>query len=1454
MYTDIADELLDDILDKLYVQGNKVYNQKDINYIELEKFINKFMSSYDNKILHKYSNEDIQNQIKNIYSQYVFFYILLNISTLHNEKSFIKLIISLKKTSIILSKLLNISLVLQQILYIVKNVKNITDGKIILDDKYNIALKIYNDLSEIFTSNLKSKDIYHSVMKYILFQILFVKFDKSQLYIIIEEYELGQLESKMIEIVESTTQQINYVTLEKLLSDEKYDETFIDDIYEMLISDDDVEEISQDDKIKLIFKRNMLIPITDDFLRYNKSTELYDNATNIDPSVKSNKKNNTKLKYIINKINDVMDYYKNQNCKNFYQPLIYRKAVLVNNLEEMEILRKLENNHNKTDEQIDHYEELTLMRKYPYRNFRDLKSYGFSFEYDEGIDSIRYSNIEYLNNSKYDFNKSNLIDWRTMVTESTSNIVGVALPCTVGDKSFLLGTVAKLSNIENNKSSNFSNIMKMFKQQIIMNTSYNKINYWIFDRKKDIMKKFNELRNFPQDEYFKCILENIYDEMAELTYEKIINMLQIIKFTTVNDVLNLINDMEKQYITLTPDKKHKIYQYIFTQYSTQHKDIYDIGEDYIPGQKQPLQPLIESLTININNKPVIRDQTITNNIEIDHYENAQCQHFLSWNRMKHLRMKYPNKFNQKLHVFIKEYVMENLNKEYICKSCSELVELKRYISDWTSTTEEGINFTLSLQTSLENIPEYEKYTIAIKNMERIMEKISASVALSYFIGSKPSAKIARQASIKSMIDLMNAQYDKMKNMDPIERKKRSIESEKKYGIDSKLTQFFMFELKNDIFTYSSKEIDKFKIPKFNNITAFILLLLLLEMSSSIIQSFSDEKILNYYIFEKIGFDIFEGIFIRINSANDITPIKNYKILCYVIFMLSGFVVKYKMWFTDSVDKKSLINAIDQKKVIHTLIDILNSVLDFNRNGVTNYVYENYSRRFFVKLNIIYSGEEATKLIKILKDKIDGKITVISTNKIQFKTTIERENMLKDYWVKDDFGTYLWAKGVEPLIMTQFIQTLTMDNVFTNKEYEKLRNRYKFNIMETKNRLVRSKKTRIIDYGYDINILGSDLYEHVEKIITKWESIIGENVRINNMNLYLRNNVYTIDHDHYGHVAPKTMTFIDSDNAIIFKKNELHFKTNVYYYLNKDKDIYMYYNSQTFNYMGYRQGKEYYAINNTNANLMPIYSIKHKLLFLGHKNLNYLLDKEMVDYVDTDINIVQGKLRKFISDILRIRIKNLKNTLINIQRIVNQLLTDDKKLKTEIIAKNFYKKFKDLSINKDGIRAFDNINEIINSSFFTKLEQDIKISFAKDYIYAGNLIKIFNTDHKLIMYICNEFDKFLNINADNHNKITLIYLFSNIIHQEFNIHNYRESNMSLADIKRFIIMDSNIYQKIEIQEVDIFNGLNDDEINDLKEEMIDDREMMDALDIEFDSDDEDGGSAQLADTYTNSADQ
>ena len=102
-------------------------------------------------------------------------------------------------------------------------------------------------------------------------------------------------------------------------------------------------------------------------------------------------------------------------------------------------------------------------------------------------------------------------------------------------------------------------------------------------------------------------------------------------------------------------------------------------------------------------------------------------------------------------------------------------------------------------------------------------------------------------------------------------------------------------------------------------------------------------------------------------------------------MMSGFVVKYNMWFSENPDKKSLINALDQKKVIHTLVDSLNNILDFNSNETSNYIFEYYSRKFFGKLQNTYSGDVATCALKILKDSVEKKITIIGSNKIIFKT-------------------------------------------------------------------------------------------------------------------------------------------------------------------------------------------------------------------------------------------------------------------------------------------------------------------------------------------------------------------------------------------------------------------------------------------------------------------------------------
>lgn len=1446
MYTDIADDILDDMLNKIYSSGKKIYENKKTTINVITKFSEDFLSSYTNPLLDKYNDKDLQFNIKQIYGNYIAYYILLYIGVSMSEKEYNKFILSMGRDSIFTSKVLDTDYILKQIIFISKNKDKIRDKVILLDQTYTKSLNIYNNLSDLFTSNLEAKDVFHSIVKYVLFMTLFVVDDKVIVYNYLEEYKLRNLKSKLIEIIETTEDQINYGTLEKLLENDS--QVFVDDMYNLMLEGDDIEVVvSLEEKIKLLFKRRLVIPITDDFLRYNKSSEIYDQSTNIDANIRSNKKNNTKIKYIINKINEVMDFYKNKNPKHFYSPLYYRKAVLVNDMEELDILKKLDNTQNKTDEQISHYEELTIMRKYPYQNFRDFKDYGYDIEVDDVTEAIRYSNIEFINDPKYDFVRNHVIDWRVLPTKVHNNIVGLAVPHDVTDVSYLESIVNKLVPF-NNKGSDINGLIKQIKSQILTDSHNKHINYWMFNKKKDQIQKFNEIYNFPQNEYYKFVTAYVYDVIAEVTFEKIINVLSSSEITDYNMALETANTIEKQLVPLTDKKRREVYEFIFMKMLPHYKKEYDHMEDHIPGKKKKLIPL--SIAPEFPDTGVKRVLKITKDIcmnLVDIYENAQCQHLVTWNKIITLRRNHPNKFNDKLHTFFKEFVIENLDREFICKSCSEIIAVKKYLADWTSNTDEGVAMTLLLHTSLENLTEYEKYGVAIKNMEKFLEKLSSSVGLLYFTGAKPTAKQKRQESIKIVIDLITAQHEKMKKMDVNDRKKRAATSAAKYGVISNLSHYFLFELKNDIFTYSSKEVDKFKKGKINNIMTYILLIMLIEMSSSIIHGFTTEKMLNYYVFEKIGYSLFDGLYIRINSGNDISPIKHYKLLCYCIFMISGFIVKYNMWFSDET-KKSTISAMDQKIIIHTTIDLLNNILDFNNPESTNYIYEYYSRKFFSVLQTAFTGESATADVEQLKSSVEKRIQVVSSNKIIFKTAKERESVIKNYYDKVEFGEYQWAKYTPSMIMEKFKVALTYKDVFSDSEYKKLKDNVKINTEKTKNNMKREKKIVNVEYEYDMENVNNDLYEHIEKTISEWEKIIGVDARIGNMNLYLRNNVYTINHDKDGNKIENVKRYTDNDNVVIFKKNDPHFNTNVYYYFDKEKDIHMYYNSQTYNYMGYRTGKNYHNVTDTNANLRPIISVKNKLLFLGYSNLYNTVTKDLEESLEIKTANISNKLRKFVSNITRTRINNLKNTIINFQRIINQIITNNKKLQTESIAKTFDKKFKSLTLNDNGNRVFGDINEVLQSSYFKPFEKNINITVDKEYLYVGNLIKIYNTDHKLLMYICNKMNEMLQINNDEHAKITMIYLFSHIIHQEYNNHNFREFSNSFSDVKRFVNMESNHYVKIEIEETDIFAGMSEEEENDAREEMYDEQEMNDAIDVDLEDDDEDGGNSQVASSF------
>jgi hypothetical protein len=104
-------------------------------------------------------------------------------------------------------------------------------------------------------------------------------------------------------------------------------------------------------------------------------------------------------------------------------------------------------------------------------------------------------------------------------------------------------------------------------------------------------------------------------------------------------------------------------------------------------------------------------------------------------------------------------------------------------------------------------------------MDKLIEKICYSSNISYFVGSAQATKFRRQEVIKNIIDIIDVQFKTLYSKDTNQRKERVDKSIKYYGCS--MTNFFLFKLENDIFTYSSKETDKFKLFKMNNILTYI---------------------------------------------------------------------------------------------------------------------------------------------------------------------------------------------------------------------------------------------------------------------------------------------------------------------------------------------------------------------------------------------------------------------------------------------------------------------------------------------------------------------------------------------------------------------------------------------------------------------------------------------------------
>jgi hypothetical protein len=210
--------------------------------------------------------------------------------------------------------------------------------------------------------------------------------------------------------------------------------------------------------------------------------------------------------------------------------------------------------------------------------------------------------------------------------------------------------------------------------------------------------------------------------MVNITYQSILTEIEKYNELDVITIKNIIKELETTLVLIPRQSMKyaeisKLIYYIKTEAEADIKDHIEnrIDIDFI---KLPiiLKEKIKIHIINISKKELLEKKIDDN----DMYEGHICQHTISWNNIIRLRKTNPNKFNQELFSFIKKYVIENKDKDFVCKSCYQLIDLRKYTNE-TFSNSDTIIISNSLETELETIREYEKYSKSIKNMDKIIE-------------------------------------------------------------------------------------------------------------------------------------------------------------------------------------------------------------------------------------------------------------------------------------------------------------------------------------------------------------------------------------------------------------------------------------------------------------------------------------------------------------------------------------------------------------------------------------------------------------------------------------------------------------------------------------------------------------------------------------------------------------
>jgi hypothetical protein len=1036
MYVNKIDEILDNIIDDFY--NRVILKEKriktiysSVNYGEKKKDIIEILNNYIkiiniDELRQILGNQDNINIILKIINKYIGYYLLLFIGFFYKENNdkYLNNLIELSKNKTLFmphfdeifdsSNIANINKLCKMIknILLIINMDESKISSLSNNNEYNDTLIFLNDVGKDFVYeafdikklNGEKNEQAHNIIKTIIILLLYTKEDKKNIFHLLEKIEEEKGEFIFIDVVISKRQYIDFSSIEEIMTNSEINSGIAHEVWDYLTTNNKINNFeSIDDKILKILNKRILIPIVDDFLLYHKDNEIYEKIQD-----NKKKKEDTRIKYLINKIETFTDYYnkelndiQKQNIKkNIYTPFMDRRVILHNGIEDIKIVNKLGTLLKKGAENQDNYNELMNYQIYPYINFKEFKNYGFSIILNNHIDVVR--SISFEKTGEFKQNPRNYIQTRIGDNGFQLNIVGFMIPtnlCPI--ECIYIRETIDIRNLDKKNKNGYNLILDYLRQTKMETIKHNSSVFWLFNLELDIIKTntYEQISKLTNQEQVRHIISNLYDDLIKLTYNLILDKINKLKEIQIDNAYKILYNLQKKMFEIPIESDiynnliNKLYLEnivrIIPEYDKQDDIFYGLSGDIIKLEKikdnKPLKFYILKINLSTNKKKS-NDEIILENI------NAICQHNISWNELSEKRKDNPLKYSDMLYEFVQQYVIENTEQEFVCKSCGELLNIKKFVNDIAHDEDGNLVVLSSLMTvPLEDIPEYEKYKQSIRNIDKIIEKIASIINLPYFVGPSNNVKWKRKAVTKNVIDMLLSNNKYLQE----NTKQRNEMASRLYGISRELSSLFAFPLDNSIFVYSSKEKDQYRIIKYNNIIIYIMIMIVLEINESHIGFlYGDKKgLCNYNIFEKYGQILFEGLKIRKNISGDVIPIKSYKLLCYIIYLISCMATKYNLWYYDgNVDKKKF-NPVIQKIIIHSFIDILNSILENAVKKNAPHIYESSSVQFFNKLQKLYNNEN---IINKLKESDIDKFS-ISSNKKQFIITkISPINLLGKY--------------------------------------------------------------------------------------------------------------------------------------------------------------------------------------------------------------------------------------------------------------------------------------------------------------------------------------------------------------------------------------------------------------------------------------------------------------------------